>query len=222
MTLVTENNKEASEKGGDSTIEAENRAQLVVEGSVEKADVHEEPKKDEEVGMIGELQNGESHFENGNDNNVGSKLASTEHKLNCHKQENRAGGSFKLHEDDLEIKFHGTVASLRVSQSSGELSTMASSRVEDTSEVSPEKRRFGARFLNRAPGNRVPRMNIFASAHARGRTLIPDLRSKLSSISQQVRSRSPRLNAERPGLHSELNNEQKQRKGKCQTRFIEL
>ena len=63
---------------------------------------------------------------------------------------------------------------------------------------------------------------LFATAQARGRTLIPELRSKLSSFSQQVRSRPPKLVPKRPSLHSESNHEQKQLKRKCRTKIIEL
>ena len=135
------------------------------------------------------------------------------------KQENR---KIKSKEDDgLKISFHGATASIRVSHSSVELGRTASSSTESNGEGSPERRRL-ARFLNRSTGNRAPKLNIFATAQARGRTLLPELRSKLSSFSQQVRSRSPKLNPKRPSLHSESNNQQKQLRRKCRTKIIEL
>lgn len=122
---------------------------------------------------------------------------------------------------DVQVSFHGATASMRISHSSVELGRMASSGTESNGEGSPERRRL-ARFLNRSTGNRTPKLNIFATAQARGRTLLPELRSKLSSFSQQVRSRSPRLNPKRPSLHNESNNQQKQLRRKCRTKIIEL
>ena len=122
---------------------------------------------------------------------------------------------------DPKISFHGATASMRMSHSNVELGSMASSGTVNSGERSPERRRI-SRFLNRSPGNRVPKLNIFATAQARGRTLLPELRSKLSSFSQQVRSRSPRLNTKRPSLHGETNSQQKQRRRTCRTKIIEL
>lgn len=156
--------------------------------------------------------------------NDGSKIRITEEEATSQlKQEN---GEFKTKEceantQDLQINFHLASASMRVSHSSVELGRMASTGIESNGEVSPERRRL-ARFLNRSTGNRAPKLNIFATAQARGRTLLPELRSKLSSFSQQVRSRSPRLNQKRPSLHSESNNQQKQLRRKCRTKIIEL
>ena len=124
--------------------------------------------------------------------------------------------SFEGSIGDHQISFHSTTASMRISHSSVELGTMASSGSVNSGERSPERRRFGARF----PGNRG--LKIFASAQARGRTLIPELRSKLSSFSQQVRSRSPRLSPRRPSAHSEPKSELKQVRRKCRTKIIEL
>lgn len=135
------------------------------------------------------------------------------------KQEN---GKIKSKGDEgLQISFHGATASIRVSHSSVELGRTTSSGTESNGKGSPERRRL-ARFLNRSTGNRAPKLNIFATAQARGRTLLPELRSKLSSFSQQVRSRSPKLNPKRPSLHSESNNQQKQLRRKCRTKIIEL
>lgn len=125
----------------------------------------------------------------------------------------------------LQVSYHGAASSSKVghSHSSVELGRMASSEAESNGEKSPERRRIGGRFLNRSNGNRVPKMNIFATAQARGRTLIPELRSKLSSFSQQVRSRSPRLGTRpRPSSDSESNHHQKQMRRKCRTKIIEL
>lgn len=124
--------------------------------------------------------------------------------------------SFQGNIEDHQISFHGTTASMRVSHSSVELGTMASPGSVNNGDRSPERRRFGARF----PGNRG--LKIFATAQARGRTLIPELRSKLSSFSQQVRSRSPRLSPRRPSAHNEPKSELKQLRRKCRTKIIEL
>ena len=124
--------------------------------------------------------------------------------------------SFQGNCEDHQISFHGTTATMRVSHSSVELGTMASSGSVNNGDRSPERRRFGARF----PGNRG--LKIFATAQARGRTLIPELRSKLSSFSQQVRSRSPRLSPRRPSVHSEPKSELKQLRRSCRTKIIEL
>ena len=123
--------------------------------------------------------------------------------------------SFEGSIEDHQISFHGTTASMRVSHSSVELGTMASSASVNNGD-SPERKRFGARF----PGNRG--LKIFATAQARGRTLIPELRSKLSSFSQQVRSRSPRLSPRRPSTHDEPKSELKQLRRKCRSKIIEL
>lgn len=129
---------------------------------------------------------------------------------------NEHTASFQANNEGLQISFHGTTASMKVSHSSVELGTMASSGSINNGDRSPERRRFGARF----PGNRG--LKIFATAQARGRTLIPELRSKLSSFSQQVRSRSSPLSPKRPSLHNESNHEQKQLRRKCRTKIIEL
>ena len=133
------------------------------------------------------------------------EIASKEHDVNVRKNN-----------EGYQISFHGATASIKVSHSNVELGTMATSGGVNSGERSPERRRFGARF----PGNRG--LKLFATAQARGRTLIPELRSKLSSFSQQVRSRSPKLVPKRPSLHSESNHEQKQLKRKCRTKIIEL
>lgn len=155
-----------------------------------------------------------------------SELSTTEGKATPHfKQEN---GEIKLKDleveantQDPQISFHGATASMRISHSNVELGSMVSSGTLNNGERSPERRRI-SRFLNRSTGNRTPKLNIFATAQARGRTLLPELRSKLSSFSQQVRSRSPRLNTKRPSLHGETNSQQKQRRRTCRTKIIEL
>lgn len=127
--------------------------------------------------------------------------------------------------EGLQVSYHGSGSPLKFghSHSSVELGRMASTDGESNSEKSPERRRIGARFRNISVGNRVPKMNIFATAQARGRTLIPELRNKLSSFSQQVRSRSPRLNPRpRQSSENESNGHQKQTRKKCRTRIIEL
>lgn len=158
--------------------------------------------------------------------NDSSELSTTEGKATPHfKQEN---GEIKLKDlegeantQDPQISFHGATASMRISHSNVELGSMVSSGTLNNGERSPERRRI-SRFLNRSTGNRTPKLNIFATAQARGRTLLPELRSKLSSFSQQVRSRSPRLNTKRPSLHGETNSQQKQRRRTCRTKIIEL
>lgn len=127
--------------------------------------------------------------------------------------------------EGLQVSYHGSGSQLKFghSHSSVELGRMASTEGESNGEKSPERRRIGARFRNISVGNRVPKMNIFATAQARGRTLIPELRNKLSSFSQQVRSRSPRLNPKpRQSSDSESNSNKKQTRKKCRTRIIEL
>ena len=160
------------------------------------------------------------------EHNNSSELSTTEGKATPQfKQEN---GEIKLKDlegeantQDPQISFHGATASMRISHSNVELGSMASSGTLSNGERSPERRRI-SRFLNRSTGNRTPKLNIFATAQARGRTLLPELRSKLSSFSQQVRSRSPRLNTKRPSLHGETNSQQKQRRRTCRTKIIEL
>lgn len=160
------------------------------------------------------------------EDNGSSELSTTEDKATSQiKQEN---GEIKLNDlegegntQDPQISFHGATASMRISYSNVELGSMASSDTVSSGERSPERRRI-SRFLNRSTGNRTPRLNIFATAQARGRTLLPELRSKLSSFSQQVRSKSPRLNSNRPSLHGESNSQQKQRRRTCRTKIIEL
>ena len=160
------------------------------------------------------------------EHNNSSELSTTEDKATPQfKQEN---GEIKLKDlegeantQDPKITFHGATASMRISHSNVELGSMASSGTLSNGERSPERRRI-SRFLNRSPGNRTPKLNIFATAQARGRTLLPELRSKLSSFSQQVRSRSPRLSTKRPSLHGETNTQQKQRRRTCRTKIIEL
>ncbi|KAL9982827.1 hypothetical protein ACROYT_G004936 [Oculina patagonica] len=155
------------------------------------------------------------------EHNDSSKISTADDKATSQlKQEN---GEVKTKEyeastQDSQKSFHGATASMRVCHSSVELGRMSS---ESNGEASPERRRL-ARFLNRSTGSRAPKLNIFATAQARGRTLLPELRSKLSSFSQQVRSRSPRLSQKRPSLHSESNNQQKQLRRKCRTKIIEL
>ncbi|KAJ7385551.1 Phosphatidylinositide phosphatase SAC2 [Desmophyllum pertusum] len=160
------------------------------------------------------------------DNASSEHITTPEEPKSQLKQEN---GEIKSKELDSEantnepqISFHGATASLRVSHSSVELGRMASSGIERNGEGSPERRRIGSRFLNRSTGNGSPKLNIFATAQARGRTLLPELRSKLSSFSQQVRSRSPRLSPKRPSFHSESNTQQKQLRRKCRSKIIEL
>ena len=160
------------------------------------------------------------------DNASSEHITTLEEPKSQLKQEN---GEIKSKELDSEantnepqISFHGATASLRVSHSSVELGRMASSGTERNGEGSPERRRIGSRFLNRSTGNGSPKLNIFATAQARGRTLLPELRSKLSSFSQQVRSRSPRLSPKRPSFHSESNTQQKQLRRKCRSKIIEL
>jgi len=159
------------------------------------------------------------------EHNGSSEVSTTEDKATSQfKQEN---GEIKLKDlgeaktQDPQISFHGATASMRISHSNVELGSMASSGTLSNGERSPERRRI-SRFLNRSTGNRTPKLNIFATAQARGRTLLPELRSKLSSFSQQVRSRSPRLNTKRPSLHGETNSQQKQRRRTCRTKIIEL
>lgn len=150
-----------------------------------------------------------------------SKLTDAEHDAQSLPQQGKGeiksknDASFEGSIEDHQISFHGTTASMRVSHSSVELGTMASSGSVNNGD-SPERKRFGARF----PGNRG--LKIFATAQARGRTLIPELRSKLSSFSQQVRSRSPRLSPRRPSTHNEPKSELKQLRRKCRTKIIEL
>lgn len=113
-----------------------------------------------------------------------------------------------------QISFHGTSASMRVSHSSVELGSLAASSLgAKNRDKSPERRRFTSRFS----GNRG--LKIFATAQARGRTLIPELRNKLTSFSQQVRSRSPRMG---PRLQNSSNSEQKILRRSCRTKIIEL
>lgn len=118
-------------------------------------------------------------------------------------------------EEGQQISFEGSSGTMRVSYSSVELGSIADSSLNGTNkrDKSPERRRFTGRFS----GNRG--LKIFANAQARGRTLIPELRSKLTSFSQQVRSRSPRM---RPTLPNEQTSEQKMLRRKCRTKIIEL
>ncbi|XP_029188502.2 phosphatidylinositide phosphatase SAC2-like [Acropora millepora] len=118
-------------------------------------------------------------------------------------------------EEGHQINFEGSSGTMRVSYSSVELGSIADSSLNATNkrDKSPERRRFTGRFS----GNRG--LKIFANAQARGRTLIPELRSKLTSFSQQVRSRSPRM---RPTLPNEQTSEQKTLRRKCRTKIIEL
>ena len=173
---------------------------------------------------INQITNGESEevhsngqsdtSERGSKNGETDSLQTQENRnLNC----NELSVRFKENDEVHQISFHGTTASMRVSHSSVELGTMAAAREsENRDDKSPERRRFGARF----PGNRG--LKLFATAQARGRTLIPELRNKLSSFSQQVRSRSPRSSAKRPGLHTEPNTEQRKLRRRCRTKIIEL
>lgn len=155
---------------------------------------------------------------------ISTEVNATEHKTKSllhqgngeiRSKEHKGGSSGDDHEGP-QVSFHGTSAAMRISHSSVELGTMASAGDDNNRDKSPERRRFGARF----PGNRG--LKIFATAQARGRTLIPELRSKLSSFSQQVRSRSPRASPKRPSLHNDSNSEQKQLRRKCRTKIIEL
>ena len=118
-------------------------------------------------------------------------------------------------EEGQQISFEGSSGTMRVSYSSVELGSIADSSLNATNkrDKSLERRRFTGRFS----GNRG--LKIFANAQARGRTLIPELRSKLTSFSQQVRSRSPRM---RPTLPNEQTSEQKMLRRKCRTKIIEL
>ena len=118
-------------------------------------------------------------------------------------------------EEDHHISFQGSSGTMRVSYSSVELGSIADSSLNagDKRDKSPERRRFTGRFS----GNRG--LKIFANAQARGRTLIPELRSKLTSFSQQVRSRSPRM---RRTLPNDQTSEQKMLRRTCRTKIIEL
>lgn len=118
-------------------------------------------------------------------------------------------------EEGHQISFQGSSGTMRVSYSSVELGSIGDSsfNAANKQDKSPERRRFTGRFS----GNRG--LKIFANAQARGRTLIPELRSKLTSFSQQVRSRSPRM---RPTLPNDQTNEQKMLRKMCRTKIIEL
>lgn len=240
------NEREASVEGGNVSRKAfsadsdSNKEEAESQGNQW---VHEKDTESDEV-RIGELiddegqesRSGEGEItgdqltqensEVAEEHNDSSELSTTEDKATSQfKQEN---GEIKMKDlegeantQDPQISFHGAVASMRISHSSVELGRMASSGTVSNGERSPERRRI-SRFLNRSTGNRTPKLNIFATAQARGRTLLPELRSKLSSFSQQVRSRSPRQNSKRPTLHSESNSQQKQRRRTCRTKIIEL
>ena len=168
----------------------------------------------QEKGEVTEEHNDSSGLST-NEDKATSQFKQENGEINLKDQEGEANTQ------DPQISFHGAVASMRISHSSVELGRMASSGTISNGERSPERRRI-SRFLNRSTGNRTPKLNIFATAQARGRTLLPELRSKLSSFSQQVRSRSPRLNSKRPSLHGESNIQQKQRRRTCRTKIIEL
>lgn len=193
--------------------------------SNERNDKESKGRGSEEVEVTGD-QPAQEKSEVTEEHDTSSELSTTDSKATPQfKQEN---GEIKLKDlegeansQDPKITFHGATASMRISHSNVELGSMASSGTLSNGERSPERRRI-SRFLNRSTGNRTPKMNIFATAQARGRTLLPELRSKLSSFSQQVRSRSPRLNTNRPSLHSETNGQQTQRRRTCRTKIIEL
>lgn len=193
-----------NENEGNQSEQVEIRSDRITPGdsqekdSKQQGDSSELNAKENEIDLLPKQENGETK----------SKELSVSFKDNS--------VNFKDNSQDHEISFHGTTATMRVSHSSVELGTMAYLERENNGDKSPERRRFGARFS----GNRG--LKLFATAQARGRTLIPELRSKLSSFSQQVRSRSPRMSPKRPSLHSEPNSEQKQLKRKCRTKIIEL
>ena len=173
---------------------------------------------------INQITNGESkevhsngHSDTSERGSKNGEIDSLQTQENSNLNSNELSVSFKENDEVHRISFHGTTASMRVSHSSVELGTMATAmESENRDDKSPERRRFGARF----PGNRG--LKLFATAQARGRTLIPELRNKLSSFSQQVRSRSPRSSAKRPSLHTEPNTEQRKLRRKCRTKIIEL
>lgn len=100
---------------------------------------------------------------------------------------------------------------------------------ENTTEQEANKRDSTGLLGNRSPStSRSGKGNIFASAQARSKNFIPDLRNKLSNISFQ-RSKSPRLAHKQlstdPGTNDELvveNHKKHKRKHKCLTRIIEI
>ena len=214
-----DSNKEEAESQGNHLIHEKDTE------SNKRNDDEGQGRGSEEVEVTGD-QPTEEESEVTEEHNNSSQLSATEGKATPQlKQEN---GEIKLKDlegeantQDPQISFHGATASMRISHSSVELGSMASSGTLSNGERSPERRRI-TRFLNRSTGNRTPKLNIFATAQARGRTLLPELRSKLSSFSQQVRSRSPRLNTKRPSLHDETHSQQKQRRRTCRTKIIEL
>lgn len=119
----------------------------------------------------------------------------------------------------VDIDLKNTRARLKLHSSSS--GSEEQENHEHTNSPEPaDRKKFTDRF--RIPGNRSPKLNIFATAQARGRNIIPDLRSKLSSFSQQMRNRgSPRLGLNR-GFSNDTSMEQKVRRRKCRTKIIEL
>ena len=214
----SDSNKEEAESQGNHWVHEKDTE------SNEGHDDEGQGRRSEEVEITGDQLTQEKN--DVTEHNGSSELSTTEDKATSQfKQEN---GEIKLKDlegeattQEPQISFHGATASMRISHSNVELGSMASSGTFSNGDRSPERRRI-SRFLNRSTGNRTPKLNIFATAQARGRTLIPELRSKLSSFSQQVRSRSPRLNNKRPSLHGETNSQQKQRRRTCRTKIIEL
>ncbi|XP_031551215.1 phosphatidylinositide phosphatase SAC2-like [Actinia tenebrosa] len=97
---------------------------------------------------------------------------------------------------------------------------------EEPSQQGFNRFRFSGRSLGGRPTSTTTsnKTNIFASAQARGRTLLPDLRNKLSSISFP-RAKSPRLTHKQPhtvdpdSVHPHRRHKHKH---KCLTKIIEL
>lgn len=134
------------------------------------------------------------------------------------------GGSFRSMAVSFKSKSSGT---------SGEDNTESvpaeSNGEEEPSQQGFNRFRFSGRSVGARPTNSTStssnKPNIFASAQARGRTLLPDLRNKLSSISFP-RARSPRLTHKQQ--HSAVDpdavhqHKRHKHKHKCLTKIIEL
>ena len=124
------------------------------------------------------------------------------------------------YEGTVDINLKSSTASLTIHASSSGSDDPDTTERRASPEPTDRTRKFTDRF--RLPGNRSPKFRILATAQARGKTIIPDLRNKLSSFSQQMRNRgSPRLGLKRDFLY-ESSLEQKTRRRKCRTRIIEL
>lgn len=209
------NQKETSEKEVDISTE-ENNIDLENISEI-KESYYESKKKLKNEDILG-FSVEEEDMINSNDQEESVVSPSPTVKLGL-------GGSFRSMAVSFRSKSSGTS-----SQEDTETTPTDSNGETLPGEGEPSQQGFNRfRFSGRSLGSRPTtntssnKTNIFASAQARGRTLLPDLRNKLSSISFP-RAKSPRLTHKQHTVDSDSVHQHKRHKHKhkCLTKIIEL